>query len=227
MAFSPDGKTIAAGYLGRRRGAVGRGHARTPRRRPAPREGGIVWSVAFSADGMTIAAGYKVAPRRGRHRAVGRGRAKRLADGPLPVTEGSVRGVAFSPDGKTIAAGYDADIGGSGSGGVVLWDVATRKRLLDDPLPGEESVVGRVAFSPDGKTVATRYEGAGGGVVLWDVDLESWQRIAGRIANRNFTWDEWGQFFPDEPKYRPTFPDLPVPPEGSLNHANSPAASSK
>jgi hypothetical protein len=53
-------------------------------------------------------------------------------------------------------------------------------------------------------------------VVLWDVDLESWQRLAGRIANRNFTRDEWRQYFPDEP-YRPTFPDLPVPPE-----ANSP-----
>ena len=49
-------------------------------------------------------------------------------------------------------------------------------------------------------------------MVLWDVDLESWQRIAGRIANRNFTRDEWRQYFPEEP-YRPTFPDLPVPPE--------------
>ena len=48
------------------------------------------------------------------------------------------------------------------------------------------------------------------GVVLWDVDLESWQRIAGRIANRNFTRDEWRQYFPDKP-YRLTFPDLPVP----------------
>jgi hypothetical protein len=45
-------------------------------------------------------------------------------------------------------------------------------------------------------------------VVLWDVDLESWQRKAGRIANRNFTRDEWRQYFPEEP-YRPTFPDRP------------------
>ena len=50
--------------------------------------------------------------------------------------------------------------------------------------------------------------------MLWDVDLESWQRIAGQIANRNFTRDEWRQYFPDEP-YRPTFPELPVPPETS------------
>ena len=48
------------------------------------------------------------------------------------------------------------------------------------------------------------------------------QRIAGRVANRNFTRDEWRQFFPDEPNYRPTFPELPVPPDVSLNRPNSP-----
>ena len=31
------------------------------------------------------------------------------------------------------------------------------------------------------------------------------RRIAGRIANRNFSRDEWRQYFPDKP-YRPTFP---------------------
>ena len=41
--------------------------------------------------------------------------------------------MAFSPDGKTIAAGYHvADVGG---GGVVLWDVAARERLADEPSP--------------------------------------------------------------------------------------------
>ena len=95
----------------------------------------------------------------------------------------------------------------------MLWDVAARKRLADDPLPVKEGDVRSVAFSPDGKTIAAGYGGGGGGgVVLWDVDLESWQRLAGRIANRNFTRDEWRQYFPEEP-YRPTFPDLPVPPE--------------
>ena len=50
-------------------------------------------------------------------------------------------------------------------------------------------------------------------MVLWDVDLESWQRRAARIANRNFTREEWRQYFPDETTYRPTFPELPVPQE--------------
>ena len=35
---------------------------------------------------------------------------------------------------------------------------------------------------------------------------------AGRIANRNFARDEWRQYLPDEP-YRPTFPELQIPPE--------------
>jgi len=78
-----------------------------------------------------------------------------------------------------------------------------------------------------GSAVPTVDVDRGGGVVPLDVDLKSWQRIAGRIANRNFTWDEWRQFFCDEPNYRPTFPDLPIPPEVPLNRTNSPAASSK
>jgi hypothetical protein len=54
-------------------------------------------------------------------------------------------------------------------------------------------------------------------VVLWDVDTESWQRLAGRIVNRNFTRDEWRQYFPEEP-YRPTFREHPVPPEATTKN---------
>jgi hypothetical protein len=69
-----------------------------------------------------------------------------------------------------------------------------------------------VAFSRDGKALAAGYGGGGGGgVVLWDVDLGSWQRLAGRIANRNFTRDEWRQYFPDEEPYRRTIRSLPWP----------------
>ncbi|MBV8384217.1 MAG: hypothetical protein JOZ63_16540, partial [Planctomycetaceae bacterium] len=140
---------------------------------------------------------------------------------PLSVREGLVRSVAFSPDGKTLAAGYS----GGGGGGVVLWDVAARQRLGDEPLPVSEGGVWSVAFSPDGKTLAAGYSvGAGfvGGVVLWEVDLKSWKCRAGRIANRNFTRSEWRQYFPNE-SYRPTFCNLPVPPEGKPSLGPGPA----
>jgi WD40 repeat protein len=167
VAFSPDGKTIAAGYSGFGVGGVVLWDVIRRQRLdvlPLSVKEGDVWSVAFSPNGKTIAAGY----------AVGGGGVvlwdvaarKRLADDPLPVNEGGVTGVSFSPDGKTIAAGYAV----GGGGGVVLWDVARRQRLEEERLPVREGRMAGVSFSPDGKTIAAAYAGRGvGGVVLWDV----------------------------------------------------------
>ena len=47
---------------------------------------------------------------------------------------------------------------------MVLWDVATRKRLVDEPLAVNEGDVWSVAFSPDGKTIAAGYGIAGIGM---------------------------------------------------------------
>ena len=71
--------------------------------------------------------------------------------------------VAFSPDGKTLAV--------SCIGGVVLWDVSRREWSLVGPLAVTESVVGGVAFSPDGKHLGAAYKGERGvcGVVVWQV----------------------------------------------------------
>jgi WD40 repeat protein len=176
--------------------------------------------VAFSPDGETLAASYGVRVGGGGGGVVlwDAAARRRLGD-PLPVNEGGVSRVAFSPDGETLAAGYTGVRAGnrlSGVSGVVLWDAAAQSRFVDDPLPMEEGAVSSVAFSPDGKTLAAGY--GGGGVMLWDVDLDSWQRRAGAIANRNFTREEWRQYFPDEP-YRAAFPDLPVPPEADRDNA--------
>ena len=286
VAFSPDGKTLAAGYMGVAGSGVGGGvllllwdaAARTwlvEEHLPVP-EGGV-GGVAFSPDGKTLAAGYMgVAGSgvggggtvgRGRAHAAGRGalgrvrgwgwegglqprrhdpgrgvhgrrreRCRRgvllllwdaaartwLVEERLPVPEGGVEGVAFSPDGKTLAAAFTPDgkalFSRAGGGrpqifsGVVLWDVATRTRLKG-PLKVSGWGCGGVAFSPDGKVLAAGFGdcfGSGSGVMLWDVDFGSWLCHAERIANRNFTRAEWQRYFPGRP-YAPTFPNLPAP----------------
>src|SRR3954469_8957039 len=72
--------------------------------------------------------------------------------------------VAYSPDGKTLASGSgptiqlatpDGKAGDSGSGDptIKLWDVQTGKERAT--LGGHTSLVSSVAYSPDGKTLAS------------------------------------------------------------------------
>jgi len=82
-----------------------------------------------------------------------------------------VASLAFSPDGNILAAGYN--LGLRTGDGVVLWDVAGRKRVVEKPLPVTEGSVSSLAFSPCGNILAAGYARASdhvrGGVVLWDV----------------------------------------------------------
>jgi WD40 repeat protein len=223
LAFSPDGKTLAAGYghhdyeshedRGVRLWDVGGGKLlgdlalNAAEDRPG--------NMAFSPDGKTLAVGCG----RGEGKCVSLWNVvarKRLGDLPLDVTEGSPGDLAFSPDGKTLAVRYDnSNLGGEA---VLLWDVAARGRLSDEPLSVAGAYIRNFAFSPDGKTLAAGYRSKSersihGGVVLWDLDLESWKRKAGEIANRNFTKAEWLEYLPDQPSYRKTFDWLPEAPE--------------
>ncbi len=226
VAFSPDGKTLAAGggYAFLLRGHGGVVLWDTTRRSRLPDlplnlVSGQVASVAFSPDGKTMAAGHGFdgllmsGARRGSVALWDTGLRPSLRNQPLSVVEGNVRSVAFSPDGKTLAAG--CGFGGSEDegGGVVLWDTTQRLRLHDQPLVIADGGVKSVAFSPDGKTLAAGYGvfQRSGGVVLWDVDLASWRRHAGAIANRNMSREEWQEYFPDKP-YRRTFDWLPESP---------------
>jgi WD40 repeat protein len=58
--------------------------------------------------------------------------------------------LAFSPDSKTLAVGTGS---GRKSGEVVLWDVTTKQRRA--VLPGHANHVVSLAFSPDGKMLAS------------------------------------------------------------------------
>ncbi len=212
VAFSRDGEIVAAGSEGGgyrvvlwdlASGDPGTGVSLAVKEGP-------VTSVAVSPDGETLAAGYEgyngggvvlwsVSSR------------ERKQGFPLSMKEGSVLRVAFSPDSATIAAGYGGNA--TGTCGVVLWDMATRKRLREDPFVVKKESVRSLAFSPDGKILATAFSTLreAGEIAQFDVDLESWKRIAGEIANRNFTREESRLYFPDE-DYRRTFPELPIPP---------------
>ena len=74
--------------------------------------------------------------------------------------------MAFGGDSRTLAAGLDR----GDSGGVMLWDLATRSPLKE-PLLVPGGPVRSVSFSGDGKTLAAGFSGRQdtlGGVMLWD-----------------------------------------------------------
>ena len=67
----------------------------------------------------------------------------------------------------------------AGAGGVVLWDVAARRRLADEPLAVKEGYVWERGLQPRRQDHRGRIPPQrGGGVVLWDVAAR--KRLVGR-----------------------------------------------
>ena len=186
IAFSPDGHVLAAGG---RRGEVcmwdvTSGELKTTF--PAPERGWFrerfQWSVvAFSPDGRTL-----VSVARGYNWMGSEVCLWDVVSGECKASFGMVAGagsVAFSPDGSALAIG--------GTKGVTLWDV--HKTLYQSTsndhysrldgvwetggfdvtgrhkvtLKGHARYVSSVAFSPDGRTLASG--SVDGTVLLWDV----------------------------------------------------------
>ncbi|MFI0980876.1 AAA family ATPase [Streptomyces sp. NPDC021093] len=163
LAFSPDGRTLAAGWHA---GLVSLWDVTRPDdARPAGAlsldcPGVFSHRVAFSPTGRTLAAACDDAagtislwdltdparPDRGRTVKAGR----------------SVDALAFSPDGRTLAAGAT-------DSSVHLWKEADTDRpaRLGMPLKGPAQPVMSVAFSPDGRTLAAG--SADHTIHLWNV----------------------------------------------------------
>jgi WD40 repeat protein len=109
--------------------------------------------------------------------ALGAGRVAGAAPPPRPAElaftlsrhSGPIHALAFSPDGKLLATAS-----GPLDGAVRLWDTGTGKSVatFEDPWakPDNRSHATGVAFTPDGKTLASTHEAAGYTAIrLWDV----------------------------------------------------------
>jgi RNA polymerase sigma factor (sigma-70 family) len=197
VAFSPDGKTLAAGVRRsvaevRKDGSfwISHGSVRLwdvdsgKERFVLQDNDGGVEAVTFSADGKTLAAVQ------GKREAGGQGlqsNVVKLWDLPSgrvrPGLGGHalVRFVLFSPDGKTLAtagAALSADAGQASTGEVRLWDGATG-RPLSGPLTCRHNCAA-MAFGAGGRILAV-----GGGVSRakgWSGEITLWELGAGRGA---------------------------------------------
>ncbi|MBE7552121.1 MAG: AAA family ATPase [Anaerolineales bacterium] len=161
VAFSPDGKVLAAG--------TAEGQVRLWRVADGQPlltcEGhlGAVWSVAFSPDGRLLASGSPDGTVRLWE--VNTGHTLKTLAGHTH----QVWSVAFSPDGRLL-------VSGSNDQTVRLWEVSTGQSLKT--LAGHTHQVRSVAFSPDGRLLASgSFDHT---VRLWDVPTgQSLKTLAG------------------------------------------------
>jgi len=161
IAFSPDGKTVAASSenLSQTAGHVDTWNASSGQQTgtlngPAA-GGGLLYGTAFNPkDANTLA----VADQNGVDVWNLAARSSRTYAG---TDVNGINDVAYSPDGKTIAeAGAD--------GNVYLSDAANGLWLgkeFDDPAVNDSTQLIQVAFSPDGKTLAAA--DSAGNVYVW------------------------------------------------------------
>jgi RNA polymerase sigma factor (sigma-70 family) len=152
LAYSPDGKTLASGHLDG--GSLNLLDAATGQVQTALKVPSNVTCLAFSPDGKTLA----TADRTIRLWDLTTTKEIRQFSSPDP-RQHSVYSLAFSRDGKKLASAEGSDKT------VKVWDVASGKELAT--FRGHTEFVIAVAFSPDGKSVAS----AGGEkiVKVWDL----------------------------------------------------------
>jgi WD40 repeat protein len=123
----------------------------------------------------------------------------------MPLHTDTVIGLTFSDDGDILVSiGLD--------GQIIFWNVDANSpnfgQPIASPIAGPKltmSVLPNISFSLDGRKLAVLKPD--GSILLWDIDIDSWQSLACQRAGRNLTQGEWRRFFGDEP-YHVTCPDL-------------------
>jgi WD40 repeat protein/serine/threonine protein kinase len=161
-AFSPDGQRLAVGSWDQ---TVRIWDARSGRETlPLKGHTGFVWGVAFSPDGQRVA----TASADGTTRVWDVRR-----EGEALILRGFPQGVgdvAFSPDGQRLATAAGIERGAWGIPKITtevttgVWDAQTGEEIL--ALKGKTGSAVSVAFSPDGRRLATGSED--GTTKLWD-----------------------------------------------------------
>ena len=148
IAFSPDGKTLAAGS----EDGTLRTWDFTTRRETAltTAEVPVLFHIAYSQRGnrLAFAETFLTGPRKGSGLIGIINTSTYTAVGALIPGEGAV---AISPDGKTLAT---PGIGTPADHTIRLLDAVTH-RQIGAPLAGHANPVSTVAFSPDGKLLAS------------------------------------------------------------------------
>ncbi|MDE0300732.1 MAG: dockerin type I domain-containing protein [Candidatus Poribacteria bacterium] len=160
VTFNPDGVTltIMTGDIQIWDAATGEP------RRTVPAEFGSVWRDALSADGLTIATSEADVVR------VWDADTGELRHTLIPEHEegfGNVISLAVSPDGRTVASSHTSlAVGHSARDGIIrLWDAATGE-LQTSFSDGIRNPL-RLAFSPDGRTLAVGHGDWAFGAGTW------------------------------------------------------------
>lgn len=167
LAFSPDGKALAAGASDGSVRLYSAADGRELWRSTA--HAGSVWGLAFSPDGRVLASAGEGAllrlhdPRTGAPR-------RTIRPGRLAVSH-----LAFLPDGRLAGAG---DLGN-----LELWDPDSGVNVRS--LTRHDSRLEGLAVSPDGRYVAT--SSRGGRLFLWDA--ASGRPVLERRAGRPYAYD--------------------------------------